>query len=94
MDLAVIKKIKDATEERMKKTIAGLLGVQPGAVQIKGKTNEGLDSIGQSRAIAAQAVVLLSILPPLRGKVAGGRMRGPLPRALRTLSRKGRGKSR
>jgi len=45
--------------EAMRKTIARLLGLSIGNVQVKGKTNEGLDSIGKGEAIAAQAVVLL-----------------------------------
>src|SRR5262249_42676647 len=45
--------------KRMRKTIAELLGVSVSCVQIKGKTNEGLDAIGKGQAIAAHAVVLL-----------------------------------
>jgi len=45
--------------ERIRKNIARLLGVPVSAVGVKGKTNEGLDSVGQGRAIAAQAVALL-----------------------------------
>jgi len=45
--------------EAMRKTIAQILGVSVGCVQIKGKTNEGLDAVGRGEAIAAQAVVLL-----------------------------------
>jgi 2-C-methyl-D-erythritol 2,4-cyclodiphosphate synthase len=46
--------------EAMRKTIARILQVPVSAVQIKGKTNEGLGDIGKGDAIAAQAVVLLS----------------------------------
>jgi len=46
--------------DAMRKTIARLLGIPVSDVHVKGKTNEGLDSIGQGLAIAAQAVVLLS----------------------------------
>lgn len=45
--------------EAMRKTIARLLGIPAADVQIKGKTNEGLDAVGRGEAIAAQAVVLL-----------------------------------
>ncbi len=43
----------------MRAKIAELLAIDISAVQIKGKTNEGLDAIGRKEAIAAQAVVLL-----------------------------------
>ena len=45
--------------EAMRKTIARLLGISVSDVQVKGKTNEGLDAIGRGEAIAAQAVVLV-----------------------------------
>jgi 2-C-methyl-D-erythritol 2,4-cyclodiphosphate synthase len=45
--------------ERIRQTIAQLLGIQPSCVQVKGKTNEGLDAVGRGQAIAAHAVVLL-----------------------------------
>jgi 2-C-methyl-D-erythritol 2,4-cyclodiphosphate synthase len=43
----------------MRAAIAKILKVPVTAVQVKGKTNEGLDAIGRGQAIAAQAVVLL-----------------------------------
>lgn len=43
----------------MRAGIAHVLGIAPSVVQIKGKTNEGLDAIGEGKAIAAHAVVLL-----------------------------------
>jgi len=46
--------------EAMRKTIAQWLGVSMSDVQVKGKTNEGLGDIGRGKAIAAQAVVLLT----------------------------------
>jgi 2-C-methyl-D-erythritol 2,4-cyclodiphosphate synthase len=46
--------------DAMRKAIATLLGISLSDVQVKGKTNEGLDAIGQGLAIAAHAVVLLS----------------------------------
>ena len=45
--------------EAMRKRIAHLLGVPVSCVQVKGKTNEGLDAIGKGQALAAHAVVLL-----------------------------------
>lgn len=39
--------------------IAQLLGVDSSAVNIKGKTHEGVDAIGEGRAIEVHAVVLL-----------------------------------
>lgn len=43
----------------MVKNIASDLGVQPGDVNIKAKTNEGLGHLGRKEGIAANAVVLL-----------------------------------
>lgn len=43
----------------MRERIALLLGVFPGAINLKAKTNEGLDAIGRGEAIAASVVVLL-----------------------------------
>jgi len=45
--------------ERMKETIAGLLGVAGDAVGIKGKTTEGLGFTGRREGIEAHAVALL-----------------------------------
>src|ERR1051326_6079546 len=45
--------------EAMRKKISLLLGIPMKDIQIKGKTHEGLEAIGQGQAIAAQAVVLL-----------------------------------
>jgi 2-C-methyl-D-erythritol 2,4-cyclodiphosphate synthase len=46
--------------EAMRQAIAKILEIPVDAVQIKGKTNEGLDAVGRGEAIAAQAVVLLA----------------------------------
>lgn len=43
----------------MRQTIARLLQISINDVQVKGKTNEGLDAAGRGEAIAAQAVVML-----------------------------------
>ena len=40
--------------ERIRKTMAKVLGVSLACVQVKGKTNEGLDAVGHGQAIAAQ----------------------------------------
>jgi 2-C-methyl-D-erythritol 2,4-cyclodiphosphate synthase len=39
--------------------VAGMLGIDPGQVNVKAGTNEGCDAIGRGEAIAAHAVVLL-----------------------------------
>ncbi len=44
---------------QMKRCIAGLLGIDFTAVNVKAKTNEGLGEIGAGEAIAATATVLL-----------------------------------
>ncbi|MEP6569296.1 MAG: 2-C-methyl-D-erythritol 2,4-cyclodiphosphate synthase [Acidobacteriota bacterium] len=43
----------------MRESIAEILGVGTSCVSVKAKTGEGLDSVGQSLAVSAQAVVLL-----------------------------------
>jgi 2-C-methyl-D-erythritol 2,4-cyclodiphosphate synthase len=45
--------------EEMKNTIANAIDISSDAISIKGKTNEGMDEIGQGKAIAAWAVCLL-----------------------------------
>lgn len=44
---------------QMKRCIAGLLGIDFAAVNVKAKTNEGLGEIGAGEAMAATATVLL-----------------------------------
>lgn len=44
---------------RMADCIAQAVGVSPDRVNVKAKTNEGLDAIGERRAVAAHAAVLL-----------------------------------
>jgi 2-C-methyl-D-erythritol 4-phosphate cytidylyltransferase / 2-C-methyl-D-erythritol 2,4-cyclodiphosphate synthase len=44
----------------MRAVLAPVLGVQPDAVGIKGKTNEGVDATGRGEAIAVHAVALIS----------------------------------
>jgi 2-C-methyl-D-erythritol 4-phosphate cytidylyltransferase/2-C-methyl-D-erythritol 2,4-cyclodiphosphate synthase len=61
LDVTVIlerPKIKDVVDE-MRTRIAGSLRIPPGAVSVKGKTNEGVDAVGRGEAIAAHAIALL-----------------------------------
>lgn len=44
----------------MRERIAELLGVEPGAVNVKGKTLEGLGALADGAGVAVQAVCLLS----------------------------------
>ena len=45
--------------EEMRARLAEVLGVGADAVSVKAKTGEGLDAVGEWRAVTAQAVVLL-----------------------------------
>lgn len=45
--------------EAIRNTLASVLDVGPGAVSIKGKTNEGMGWIGRDEGLAVQAVALL-----------------------------------
>ena len=45
--------------DAMRSRLAGLLCVPVGAVSVKGKTNEGMDAVGEGLGIAVHAVVLL-----------------------------------
>ena len=45
---------------KMAENIAEVLAVPPAAVNIKAKTNEGMDAVGRGEAMAAMAVVLLA----------------------------------
>jgi len=44
---------------QMKRCVAGLLGIDFTAVNVKAKTNEGLGDVGTGEAMAATAIVLL-----------------------------------
>jgi 2-C-methyl-D-erythritol 2,4-cyclodiphosphate synthase len=46
-------------KDRMRQNIAGLLGVGVGAVNVKGKSHEKVDAVGEGRAVEAHVVVLL-----------------------------------
>lgn len=43
----------------MREKLAGVLGIEIDCVSVKAKTGEGLDAVGEGRAVTAQAVVLL-----------------------------------
>src|SRR4030081_2358979 len=43
----------------MRETLAKSLGISTSAINLKAKTNEGVDAIGRGEAIAAQAIVTL-----------------------------------
>ena len=45
--------------DQMRSNLAAALGVEVGAVSVKGKTNEGVDSMGRGESMAAHAVALL-----------------------------------
>jgi 2-C-methyl-D-erythritol 2,4-cyclodiphosphate synthase len=53
---------------RMKKELASTLGIPAGDIGIKAKTNEGLGLVGQERAIACWAVVMVGLPSPSGGK--------------------------
>ena len=46
---------------KMKEALANLLGLEPTDISIKAKTKEKLDAVGESKAIEANAVVMLTI---------------------------------
>ena len=52
--------------EAMRANLAAALGVDASAVSVKGKTNEGVDSMGRGESMACHAVALLSRLKVLR----------------------------
>jgi len=45
--------------DRIRARLAGALGVDAGAVSVKGKTNEGMGEVGRAEGIAVHAVALL-----------------------------------
>lgn len=52
-------RLKDRKEE-IRARLAEILGVDAGAVNVKGKSHEGVDAVGRREAIEAHAVVLLA----------------------------------
>jgi 2-C-methyl-D-erythritol 2,4-cyclodiphosphate synthase len=49
--------------DEIRRSLSAILGVGIDTVNVKGKTHEGLDSIGQGRAIEVHAVVLIAFRP-------------------------------
>lgn len=49
--------------ERMREALAAAVGIEPGAVGVKGKTNEGVGETGRGEALAAHAVAMLDAAP-------------------------------
>lgn len=47
-------------KEKIRANLARLLGVQVGAVNVKGKTHEKVDAVGEGRAVEAHVVVLMT----------------------------------
>jgi 2-C-methyl-D-erythritol 2,4-cyclodiphosphate synthase len=45
--------------QEMRARLAGVLGVEIDCVSVKAKSGEGLDAVGEGRAVTVQAVVLL-----------------------------------
>lgn len=43
----------------MRQALAGALGIGPQRINLKAKTNEGVDAVGRGEAIAAQAIATL-----------------------------------
>jgi 2-C-methyl-D-erythritol 2,4-cyclodiphosphate synthase len=43
----------------MRAALAGALGIEPERINLKAKTNEGVDAVGRGEAIAAQAIATL-----------------------------------
>jgi 2-C-methyl-D-erythritol 2,4-cyclodiphosphate synthase len=46
--------------DTMRASLAHALGIQPQQVSVKGKTNEGVDSVGAGESIAVHAVALIT----------------------------------
>ena len=46
--------------DAMRANLAAALGVDSSAVSVKGKTNEGVDSMGRGESMACHAVALLT----------------------------------
>jgi 2-C-methyl-D-erythritol 2,4-cyclodiphosphate synthase len=56
-------------KEAIRGRIAGLLGIDAAQVNVKGKTHERVDAVGEGRAVEVHAVVLLE---RVSGRSAGG----------------------
>lgn len=51
-------------KQAMIQNIASLIGCDPGQVNLKGKTHEGVDAIGEGRAVEVHAIALLEETTP------------------------------
>jgi 2-C-methyl-D-erythritol 2,4-cyclodiphosphate synthase len=51
----------------MRERLAGVLGISPANVSVKGKTNEGMGWVGRGEGVACMAVALVDSLDPLVG---------------------------
>jgi 2-C-methyl-D-erythritol 4-phosphate cytidylyltransferase / 2-C-methyl-D-erythritol 2,4-cyclodiphosphate synthase len=49
--------------ERMREKLAAAMGIEIGAVSVKGKTNEKVGELGRNEAIAVHAVAMLALSP-------------------------------
>ena len=43
----------------IRESLSSLLGIEADKVSVKAKTNEGLDALGEGRAVRAEAVILV-----------------------------------
>jgi 2-C-methyl-D-erythritol 2,4-cyclodiphosphate synthase len=59
--------------ERIRSSLAAILGIEPCSVMVKGKTSEGLGDIGQELAVEAVAVCLLESIRRMARNRRGGR---------------------
>ena len=66
----------------MRDILARALGIRAEQINLKAKTNEGVDAVGRGEAIAAYTVVTLESTGPVRGSV-----RRPVRRSTRGKSR-------
>jgi 2-C-methyl-D-erythritol 2,4-cyclodiphosphate synthase len=49
--------------EAIRSSLAAAFGLDPASVSVKAKTKEGVDAVGEGRAVEAQAVALLYRVP-------------------------------
>ena len=48
-----------AYKNRLRQSLASLLSLDPDRIGVKAKTNEGFDAVGEGRAIACEAALIL-----------------------------------